>query len=81
MGTSQFNLETLLSSFAGLLKAFEIIVALLFIVYALFALKEVGMMNKALVSPLAPKLKSIALFQVLVGVLGLVLLLIILFIK
>ena len=81
MGTSQFSLETLLSSFAGLLKAFEIVVALLFIVYSLFALKEVGMMNKALASPLAPKLKSMALFQVLVGVLGLVLLLIILFIK
>ncbi len=80
MGTDPFNLTSLTSSFAGLLKVFEIVIALLFIVYSLFVLKEVSMMNKALASQLAPRLKSIAHLQLLIGIAAVVVLLLILLI-
>lgn len=57
-------------------KIFEILIVLLFLVYSLLTVREVGLMNATIVTSFAPFVKIAAVIQLAIGILVLLIILV-----
>ncbi len=80
MEATQVKLLTQLN-FSTMLTLLEGGGLIFFLIYALFSIREVSMMNKAVGTPLAPGLKQVAWLQVYLALLALAVFIIVLLIK
>lgn len=60
---------------ASIAKIFEVIIVLLFLIYSLLTMREVELMNRSLITSVAPIVKIVAIIQLAVGIFVLVLIL------
>lgn len=67
---SETTLQSLISSenIGLVIKIFQILVIILFIIYAFLTIRQIGVMNKALTNPLHFELVVLAYFQFFLGV-------------